>query len=121
MTRCLVVGLALLLAGCTTPLMLPESGSWDGVTELGPVYACKGGSHSFQRKCKGGWPLSLPSLPAPDIHYAELRADAATRYATDPSLIVLKDVSVEYLAELNGVIRGWDAQAIAGRRVPLER
>ncbi len=44
---------------------------------------------------------------------------AATQYKLDPALIVLKDVSVEYVTELNGVIRVWKATAIAGRRGQL--
>ncbi len=91
--------------GCTTPLNLASHGSWEGATELGPVKACKGGSLSTDQECSG-WPLSLPSLPPPDTHYTELKAEAATQYKLDPSLIVLKDVSVEYFTELNGVIRG---------------
>lgn len=101
--------------GCTTPLTLASHGSWDGATELGPVMACKGGSLSIDRECSG-WPLSLTSMPSPDTHYAELKAKAATQYQVDPALIVLKDVSVEYVTEINGVIRGWKVTALAGRR-----
>ena len=111
----LVLLLAVLTAACTTPLTLAPHGSWDGATELGPVKACKGGSLSFDQEC-AGWPLSIPSIPPPDTHYTELKAKAATQYKLDPSLIVLKDVSVEYVTEINGVIRGWKATEIAGRR-----
>ena len=111
----MLTGLLLITIGCTTPLTLASYGSWEGAIELGPVKACKGGSLSIDQECSG-WPLSLPSLPSPDTHYTELKAKAATQYKLDPSLIVLKDVSVEYVAEINGVIRGWKATAIAGRR-----
>lgn len=111
----LILLLVFLTVGCTTPLTLAPHGSWDNATELGPVMACKGGSVSFDRECSG-WPLSIPSLPSPDTHYTELKAKAATQYNVDPSLIVLKDVSVKYVTEINGVIRGWKATAIAGRR-----
>lgn len=100
-------------ASCTTPLTLASHGSWDGATELGPVRACKGGSLSIDQECSG-WPLSLPTMPHPDTHYAELKAKAAAQYQVDPSRIVLKDVAVEYVTEINGVIRGWKASAIAG-------
>ena len=105
----------LTLAGCTTPLTLASHGSWDGATELGPVRACKGGSLSIDRECSG-WPLSLPSMPSPDTHYAELTAKAAEQYKVEASRIVLKDVAVEYVTEINGVIRGWKATAMAGRK-----
>lgn len=111
----LLAACLLLLAGCTTPLTLASHGSWDGATELGPVRACKGGSLSIDRECSG-WPLSLPSMPSPDTHYTELKAKAADQYKVDASLIVLKDVSVEYVTEVNGVVRGWKATAVAGRR-----
>lgn len=111
----LLTAFFLLTVGCTTPLTLASHGSWDGATELGPVRACKGGSLSIDRECSG-WPLSLPSMPSPDTHYAELTAKAAAQYHVDPSLIVLKDVAVEYVTEINGVIRGWKVTAIAGRR-----
>lgn len=107
---------ALFISGCTTPLTLAPHGSWDGATELGPVRACKGGSLSIDQEC-AGWPLSLPSMPAPDTHYTELKAKAAQQYKVDPSVIVLKDVSVDYVTEINGVIRGWKAHAIAGRKL----
>jgi hypothetical protein len=110
----LIVLLVFLTAACTTPLTLAPHGQWDGATELGPVMACKGGSASFDRECSD-WPLSISSLPSPDTHYTELKAKAATQYNVDPSLIVLKDVSVKYVIEINGVIRGWKATTIAGR------
>jgi len=105
----------LLLSGCTTPIMLPSSGAWDGASELGPVYACNGGTFSSDEGCSG-WPLALVSMPSPETHYAELRAKAAKQFHVDPDRIALKDVSVEYLTEINGVIRGWKATAIAGKR-----
>lgn len=114
----LFLGVSLsILAGCTTPIMLPPSGMWDATTvALGPVVACKGGASSgtVEEGC-GGWPLSLPSMPHPDVHYAELKARAAQQYTVDQSVVVLKDVHVDYRSEINGVIRGWRATAIAGR------
>ena len=104
----LLIGLMLITLGCTTPLNLAPHGAWDGATELGPVMACKGGSVSFDRECSG-WPLSIPSLPPPDTHYTELKAKAAAQYHVDASVVVLKDVAVEYVTEVNGVIRGWKA------------
>lgn len=121
-TRRVTLGIFLALlagAGCTTPLTLAPHGTWDSTTtELGPVMACKGGSISFDQECSG-WPLSIPSLPPPDTHYTELKAKAAGQYHVDPAHVVLKDVAVEYVTEINGVIRGWKATAVAGQRAQL--
>lgn len=112
-----IVAVILLLAGCTSPMILPSSGTWETRTvTLGPVVVCKGGNFSFEPKGCNQWPLSIPSMPAPEIHYAELRAQAADQYSVDAAGIILKDVLVEYNTEINGVIRGWKASAIAGRR-----
>lgn len=117
MRTMLVLFLFAFLTACTTPMTLPSSGTWASHTEtLGPVVACKGGNFTTDSECNK-WPISIASMPAPEIHYAELRAKAATQYSVDSPLIVLKDVLVEYNTEINGVIRGWRASAIAGKVV----
>lgn len=109
--------LFLLLTGCTSPMMLPPSGTWESQTStLGPVVVCKGGNFASEPEGCNQWPLSIPSMPHPDIHYGELRAKASETYSVDAALIVLKDVIVEYTTEINGVIRGWKASAVAGKR-----
>jgi hypothetical protein len=110
----------MLLSGCAnrSTLLLPSAGTWTADTVLlGPVVACRGGNLDFtaQHKECNQWPLSIPSLPHPDTHHAELRTKAAQQYQTDVSMIVLKDVAVTYNAELVGIIRGWKATAIAGK------
>lgn len=110
----------LLLSACAarTPMLLPSSGIWTVDTVLlGPVVACQGGNRDFSEHHKecNKWPLSIPSLPHPETHHAELRAKAAEQYHVDGSAIVLKDVQVTYNTELVGTIRGWKATAIAGR------
>lgn len=115
--RLAILILSLLLIGCTSPMMLPSSGTWEERTvTLGPVVVCKGGNFSFTPKDCNQWPLSIPSMPVPEIHYAELRAQAAEEYSVDAARIILKDVLVKYNAEINGVIRGWKASAIAGKK-----
>ena len=112
-------GLSLvLLSGCSSLIVLPSSGTWETRTVLlGPVVVCRGGNFSMEPKDCNQWPLSIPTMPSPEIHYAELRAKAAELYETDPTVVVLKDVNVKYTTEINGVIRGWRATAIAGKRV----
>lgn len=118
--RTMLVGLILVfLSGCTSPMTLPSSGRWDQQTvTLGPVVVCKGGNLTFTPKGCNQWPMSLPSMPAPEIHYAELRAEAADKYSVDAGLIVLKNVVVKYNSEIRGTIRGWKASAIAGKVIP---
>lgn len=113
-----------LLPACAakTPILLPSSGTWTADTVLlGPVVACKGGNSDFSEHHKecNKWPLSIPSLPHPETHHAELRTKAAEQYYVDGSTIVLKDVQVTYNTELVGTIRGWKATAIAGKNPDL--
>lgn len=115
--------LALILPGCAnqSTLLLPSAGTWTADTiTLGPVVACRGGNLDFTEHSKecNQWPLSIPSLPHPETHHAELRTKAAQQYQTEVSLIVLKDVHVTYNAELVGTIRGWKATALAGKNPP---
>jgi len=114
------VALLLLLTDCAnhSTLLLPAAGTWTTDTILlGPVVSCRGGNLDFSEHHKecNQWPLSLPSMPHPEIHQAELRTKAAQQYQTDVGLIVLKDVQVIYNTELVGTIRGWKATAIAGK------
>lgn len=116
----------LLLSGCAnhSTLMLPASGTWTSDTiVLGPVVACRGGNMDFSEHSKecNDWPLSVPSLPHPETHHAELRTKAAKQYQADVSTIVLKEIEVTYNAELVGTIRGWKATAIAGKNIPLNK
>lgn len=113
------VALLLFLTACAnhSTLLLPAAGTWTSDTVLlGPVVACRGGNLDFSEHHKecNQWPLSLPSMPHPEIHHAELRTKAAQQYQTDVGQIVLKDVQVIYNTELVGTIRGWKATAIAG-------
>jgi hypothetical protein len=114
------VSLLLLLTACAnhSTLLLPAAGTWTSDTVLlGLVVACRGGNMDFSEhheECNQ-WPLSIPSLPHPEIHHAELRAKAAQQYQTGAATIVLKDVQVLYNTELVGTIRGWKASAIAGK------
>lgn len=110
----------LLLTGCAnhSQLLLPSAGAWTAETvTLGPVMVCKGGNMDFSsdHKACNNWPLSVPSMPHPETHHAELRSQAAQQYKAPVEAIVLKDVQVTYNSELNGVIRGWKATALAGR------
>jgi hypothetical protein len=114
------VALLLLLTACAnhSTLLLPAAGTWTSDTVLlGPVVACRGGNLDFSEHHKecNQWPLSLPSMPHPEIHHAELRTKAAQQYQIDVGQIVLKDVQVIYNTELVGTIRGWKATAIAGK------
>lgn len=96
-------------------MMLPPSGTWDsGVRTLGPVEVCRGGTIDSGPSCNQ-WPLSIMSMPVPDSHYAELRMKAAELYQVDSAAVVLKDINVVYSTEINGVIRGWRAKALAGK------
>jgi len=113
-----VIGLMMSACANRSDLMLPSVGSWTPETiVLGRVVACRGGNLDFSDDHKdcNKWPLSLPSLPHPETHYAELRTKAAQQYQVDVGAIVLKDVQVTYNSELVGTIRGWKASAIAGR------
>lgn len=117
MTRLLIMVMILSVSACTTPIVLPSSGAWVEHTEtLGPVVVCKGGNFALEPQGCNQWPLSIATMPAPDTHYAELRAKAAEQYQVDAAEIVLKDVKVEYTTEMNGVVRGWRAAAIAGKK-----
>lgn len=122
----ILLALALFLGGCAnhSELMLPSAGNWTSDTVvLGPVFACRGGNMDFSsdhEECNK-WPLSIPSLPHPDTHYAELRTKAAQQYQVDVGTIVLKDVQVVYNTELVGTIRGWKVTAMAGRSLLTDR
>lgn len=116
----LAIGLTMSACANRSDLMLPSVGSWTEQTiVLGRVVACRGGNMDFSEDHKecNDWPLSLPSLPHPDAHYAELRTKAAQQYQVDVGGIVLKDVQVTYNAELVGTIRGWKATALAGKNL----
>lgn len=115
---CVLTGLSVLLVvGCTSLIILPSSGTWDTRTvSLGPVVVCRGANFSTEPEDCNQRALSIPSLPVPDIHYGELRARAAELYKVDPTAVVLTGVQVEYLTEANGVIRGWRATAVAGKK-----
>ncbi len=107
-----------ILTGCTTALPLPPSGQWSERTiVLGPVVVCKGGNFSSEPKGCNQWPLALAVPPSPEIHYLELKTKAAEQYTVDANFVVLRDVSVEYTTEINGIVRGWRAHAIAGKTV----
>ena len=81
----------------------------NGVEILGQVEACQGGF------CHGQWPMSLTVPPPASTYHAALRKEAAKQYTVPESEIVLGEVNVGYYTELNGTIRGWKANAPAGR------
>lgn len=80
-----------------------------GVDILGPVEACQGG------RCHGQWPMSLTVPPPATTYQAALRKAAAEQYHVPEQDIRLSEITVGFHAEINGIIRGWVAKAIAGR------
>ena len=111
---------ALLLAlfvqsGCVQRLPYPSFGVWnDQVKLLGPVSACQGGFCCPNGQCQ--WPLALAVPPPAGTYHRALVDDAVNRYDVPADEVVLKDVQVKLNTEVVGTVRGWSAEAIAGRR-----
>lgn len=107
----IIIVLAFVLAlfsGCVSQINVPPSPdiAWDdSVKVLGPVTA----KH-------GRWPLSLKSPPPAETYYVALRTTAASTFGVRESDVVLRDVSVQIGAEMDGTIRDWKATAVAGQR-----
>jgi hypothetical protein len=113
----------LVTAGCgiSATSIYPGTGSTfdlheTGVTILGEVNACEG-SWCKNDQGRTEWPLSL-SGPPPASHYqAALRKKAAKVYSVPEPEIVLSEITVGFYNELNGTVRGWEAKAVAGKKV----
>ena len=113
----LLMGFAL-SAGCAgqrQKVAYPNLGVWDAsVKPLGPVSACQGGFCCPDGKCQ--WPLSLVVPPAVDTYHRALVDEAVKRYGVPGNEVVLDRVTVELITEIVGTVRGWSAEAIAGRK-----
>lgn len=91
-----------------------------GVKILGEVNTCQGGFCKNDETGRTEWPLSL-AAPPPASHYqAFLRKKAARIYNVPEREIVLGEITVGFYNELNGTVRGWEAKAIAGRKMLSE-
>jgi hypothetical protein len=120
---CIIAALMVLLTGCgvNKSSLYPGTGATadlreEGVQVLGEVTACQG---AWCKKDGGGyeWPVSI-SHPPPALTYQKaLRQKAAKQYGIPEGEVVLGEVSVGYHTEMIGTIRGWEATAVAGRKV----
>ncbi len=105
-----------LMSGCTQMQTYPGYGMWDDEVEpLGPVSFCKGGY------CQGTdegtqWPLALALPPIAATYHSALRQKASSIYHVPIEEIVLGEVNVKLTTEAVGTVRGWRAEAQAGRR-----
>jgi hypothetical protein len=98
--------LAAVLCGCSTPVKYAPFGAWDDHTrQLGLVKASS-----------GPWPLSIKVPPPEYTYYSALRKNAAQLYRVAETNVVLGEVTVNFASELDGTIRAWDAEALAGEK-----
>jgi hypothetical protein len=116
------IAVAALSAGCTmmqsptNPALL----SWDDSVELiGPVSFCQG------EPCRGTDegaqpPLSLAQPPEAPTYYSALQQKASSVYRVPVEQVVLSEVIITLSTEAVGTVRGWKADANAGRRRPKE-
>ena len=104
----IIIATSALLCGCASTIKYPPypaTVNWGtGVKVLGKVTADS-----------GGWPLSLNAPPPEYTYYSALQDTAAKQFAVPRNQIVLGEVSVDYMAEIDGTIRSWTATAIAGQ------
>jgi len=106
MKKCLLMLLSfVLLTGCVSVVKCPPSGAWG--PEVQPLGLVKADS--------GGWPLSLRSTPSDYTFYSALREKAEKQFGVSKNDVVLGEVTVNIGAEMDGTIRDWSAQAMAGR------
>ena len=97
--------IAATLTGCVSPIKYPPSADWGkGTRILGPVKANS-----------GFWSLSLRDTPSEYTFTAALRDKAAAEYNVPPESVVLGEKTVYIGAELDGTIRDWRAEALAGQ------
>ncbi|HJW74725.1 MAG TPA: SHOCT domain-containing protein [Thermoleophilia bacterium] len=103
------------LAGCVQRVPYPDLGMWDGdVKVLGPATACQGGHCCPNNRCQ--WPLALTVPPPTETYHRALVDDAVNRYDVPAAEVVLDNVMVTLHTEVVGTVRGWAAEAVAGRR-----
>jgi len=94
-----------LLTGCESVVKYPPSANWDSTVHvLGPIKADS-----------GFWPLSLRHTPPQYTFTSALQNKAATQYNVPASSVVLGEMSVSIGSEMDGTIRDWTAQALAGQ------
>lgn len=121
MARLISVAVALSLVGvtgCTQRVPYPALGTWTAeVQKLGPVSSCQGGHCCPNDQCQ--WPLALPVPPPTESYHRALVDDAVARYAVPAHEVVLDQVLVTLHTEMVGTVRGWAAEAIAGRKAGL--
>lgn len=98
--------LAAILAGCASVAKYAPSPTWEQKSAtLGPVEADS-----------GKWPLSLRSPPNKYTYQSALLDNASKKYGVPRDQIILGEVSVKFMAEMDGTIRSWKATAEAGRK-----
>lgn len=106
MKRLLPLVIALALAGCASVSKYAPLPTWEQkVATLGQVKARS-----------GRWPLAL-HVPPPEYTFQAALLDAAAKqYGIPKDQITLGEISVKFVAEIDGTIRSWEASAEAGRK-----
>ncbi len=106
---------ACVVMGCSQRVPYADMGKWDSdVVALGPVQACQGGWCCHDGDCQ--WPLALSVPPPTETYHRALVDDAVKRYDVPADQVVLRQVVVTLHTEVVGTVRGWKAEAIAGRK-----
>ncbi len=109
-----VLFIAIWSAGCTQRVPYPDLGTWtDSIEVLGPFQACQGGYCCPNSRCQ--WPMALTVPPPTETYHRALVDDAVNRYKLSAEEVVLDQVMVTLHTEAVGTVRGWAAEAIAGR------
>ena len=86
------------------------------VEVLGQTTSCQGIYCKDDETRKLEWPVDLRTPPPADVYQALIRQKAARIYKVPESQIVVGDIHVTYTTELVGIIHGWTASAIVGKR-----
>ncbi len=118
-----VIAMAALASGCAmveSPTTRPGLLSWDDTVELlGPVSFCKGElCGASDEGPQSALDLAVP--PEAPVYYSALQQKASSIYRVPVEEVVLGEVIVTLSTEAVGTVRGWKADANAGRRRPKE-
>ena len=117
-----LLGIGVLTTGCgiSATYNYPGTGLTHDLNErevqiLGEISTCHGAG------CNDESSLSLTIAPPASNYQAALRKKAAQLYSVPESQVVLGEITVRFSCnELLGTIRGWQAQAIAGKKTLSE-
>jgi hypothetical protein len=98
--------IAIAFTACASVSKYAPSPTWEQKSAtLGPVKADS-----------GKWPLALRTPPSEYTFQSALLDAAAKQYQVPRDQIVLSEISVKFMAELDGTIRSWEATAEAGKK-----